>query len=128
MRTLSILIIFSLSLFACTKQTIVEPAQPIITSDTSQNTGRLIVKLFDINNAFVHEGDVKLFSSYEDIQRDFPLLNIKSKSDGIADFGYILIGNYYITAGKDLGGTRIADTTAAQVISQKVTQRYMILN
>lgn len=126
---LFLLIFGSVLIFSsCKKDESLQPVQPVVTNDTSSTSGRLLAKLYDVNAAFVANADVSIYANYEDVKRGFPLLKVQSRSNGEADFGYILIGNYYMVAYKDLGsGTFITDTTAAQVLSQKTVVRTMIL-
>lgn len=100
--------------------------QTIITSDSSDATGRLYVITYNASGASVYSGAVvKLFLSYEDVQRNLPLYSIVSDAAGKADFGYVLKGNYYVLGTYNGGFYR--DTTVAQILPQKSVTRYLYL-
>ncbi len=107
---------------ACEKNTF-EPVQPVILNDTSQVSGSLIARVFEGSGSLVVDADVYLYSSYEDVLRNLPVLNVKTQSNGEANFGSVLLGNYYITAQK--GFKR--DTVSAQVLSQNMTVRVLTI-
>lgn len=112
---------------SCSKDDSVQPGQTVTLNDTSSTTGHLVAKLYDANGAILQNSDVMVYAKYEDIDRNLPLLKVQSQSDGEANFGYILIGNYYLVAYKEIGPSFISDTTAVQVLSQKKTVRTMVL-
>jgi hypothetical protein len=123
----TLILITGIFLSACTVDNSgYEPTQPVILNDTSQYTGRLVIRVYDItnNNEKVDDAEVNLYGEYDDIAKDLPVLTIYSKSNGEADFGYVLKGQYYITAKKGALG----DTAAAQVVSQNITYKNMFLN
>ncbi len=100
--------------------------QTIVTSDSSDATGRLYVITYNASGTSIYSGAVvKLFLSYEDVQRNLPLYSIVSDASGKADFGYILKGNYYVLGTYNGGFYR--DTTVAQIIPQKSVTRYLYL-
>lgn len=124
MKQLIFLSIIIVAFMSCSKSNDVMPNQNIITSDTSNNSGRLIAKVYSNGNTLTANADVYLYVSYDDLQRDIPILNLQTTGNGEADFGYVLIGNYYLRAFK--GGA--VDTVAAQVLSQRTIVRTMQLN
>jgi hypothetical protein len=110
--------------FACQKtETISTPAQTIITSDSSQYSGRLNVVVLDgANNNQINGAQVYLYPSYEDLKRNF-YLNTIGTVNGVADFGYILQGNYYLRAQSGIK----SDTNVVQVLGQKTITRTMVV-
>ncbi|MFZ4797953.1 MAG: hypothetical protein ACOYMA_10685 [Bacteroidia bacterium] len=113
------------SFLACSKSdTVSTPSQTIITSDSSQYSGRLKVTVLDgtNNNAVINGAQVFLYPTYEDLKRNF-YLNTVSSVSGIADFGYILQGNYYLRAQSGIK----SDTNVVQVLGQKTITRTMIV-
>jgi len=113
------------SFMACSKtDTVSTPNQTIITSDSSQYSGRLKVTVLDgtNNNSVINGAQVFLFPTFEDLKRNF-YINTVSSVSGTADFGYILQGNYYLRA---QSGTK-GDTNVVQVLGQKTITRTMIV-
>lgn len=112
-------------LYACTKSdNNSQPSQTIITSDSSQYSGRLKVVVLDgtNNNNVINGASVFLYPTYEDLKRNF-YLNTVVSAGGNADFGYVLQGNYYLRA---QSGTK-SDTNVVQVMGQKTITRTMIV-
>jgi hypothetical protein len=110
---------------ACTKtDSNSNPSQTIITSDSSQYSGRLKVVVLDgtNNNAVINDAQVFLYPTYDDLKRNF-YINTVSSISGTADFGYILQGNYYLRAQSGLK----SDTNVVQVMGQKTITRTMIV-
>lgn len=101
------------------------PTQTIVTSDSSNLTGRLIVNVYDINNNTLSNAKASLFLSYSDVINNIPLYTLTSNSSGKVDFGFVREGNYYLT-GISSGGT-MRDTTVAQVLPQRTNTRKLIL-
>ena len=102
------------------------PSQNIITSDSSQYTGKLVVKVLDgtnNNNNLIVGAQVFLYPTYEDLKRNFYLNTISTIGDGNANFGFILQGNYYLRA---QSGNK-SDTNVVQVLGQKTITRTMIV-
>ena len=119
-----IVAMIAVTLFTACEKNNYEPVQPVILNDTSKVSGNLIARIYDASTGATIEGaDVLLYTSYEDVLRHLPALNIKSLATGDANFGSVLFGNYYITAQK--GFKR--DTVSAQVLSQNKTIRVMNL-
>jgi hypothetical protein len=100
------------------------PSQTIITTDSSQFTGRLKVTVLDgtNNNVVINGAQVFLYPTYDDLKRNF-YINTVSSISGTADFGYILQGNYYLRAQSGLK----SDTNVVQVMGQKTITRTMIV-
>ncbi|MCU0442786.1 MAG: hypothetical protein MUE96_10345 [Bacteroidia bacterium] len=101
------------------------PTQTIITSDSSNATGRLYVDVFDVNGNEINQATVSLYISYTDLQKSLPLYTFTSNNNGRVDFGFVLQGNYYLT-GSNANGT-LRDTTVAQVLPQRSIFRKLIL-
>src|SRR5687768_8575591 len=119
MRKILLVLIIVTSIVACSKDSGVTPTQNIITSDSSLTTGRLIAKVYSNGGTLTANADVYLYTSYDDLERDIPILNLQTTGNGEADFGYVLIGNYYLRAFK----AGMSDTVAAQVLSQRTVVR-----
>lgn len=110
---------------ACTKsESNPNPSQTIITSDSSQYSGRLKVTVLDgtNNNVIINGAQVFLYPTYDDLKRNF-YINTVSSIGGTADFGYILQGNYYLRAQSGIK----SDTNVVQVMGQKTITRTMIV-
>lgn len=110
---------------ACTKsESNPNPSQTIITSDSSQYSGRLKVTVLDgtNNNVVINDAQVFLYPTYDDLKRNF-YINTVSSIGGTADFGYILQGNYYLRAQSGIK----SDTNVVQVMGQKTITRTMIV-
>jgi hypothetical protein len=107
---------------ACTKQE-GDTSQTIITSDSSDITGRLYVDAYDINGNKLSNVSASLYLTYDDVKRNISLYTFTSNSSGRIDFGYILQGNYYVT------GTNgnVHDTTVAQVLPKRTITRKLFL-
>jgi hypothetical protein len=119
---------FILGLFvlaSCTKKE-GDTTQTIITSDSSEVTGRLYVDAYDANGNRVNNVTASLFLSYADVRNNISLYTFSSNnSSGRVDFGYILEGNYYVT-GISGDGT-LHDTTVAQVLPKRIISRKLFL-
>jgi hypothetical protein len=125
MNKLFAILLLAVMVTSCTKtETIATPSQTIVTSDSSQFSGRLKVVVLDgtNNNTQINGAQVFLYPSYEDLKRNF-YLNTISTVSGTADFGFILQGNYYLRA---QSGTK-SDTNVVQVLGQKTITRTMIV-
>lgn len=126
MKHIIFIVLAFLFVAACTKtETATTPSQTIITTDSSEYTGRLQVKVFDAGNSQSIQGaDVFLYPTYEDLKRNFYLNTLQSSASGVADFGYILQGNYYLRA--TLGAK--SDTNVVQVLGRKTITRNMFIH
>jgi hypothetical protein len=98
---------------------------PIITIDSSEFNGRLYVYTYDFfNNNVLGNTDVYLYVNYNDIARNLWLNNIRTNtSQGEADFGFLLQGNYYLVANN--GFKR--DTAMVQVLGKRIIKRNLFL-
>jgi hypothetical protein len=122
-------IIFAVIVFlifiGCSKtETNPNPSQTIITSDSSQYSGRFEVIVLDgtNNNTIINNAQVFLYPTYDDLKRNF-YINTVSSISGTADFGFILQGNYYLRAQSGIK----SDTNVVQVMGQKTITRTMIV-
>jgi hypothetical protein len=126
MKQSFLLVGFMTALVACQKTDgDSTPAQTIVTSDSSNVTGRLYVDIVDGSGHSLSNAKATLYLSFDDIARGVPLYSFTSNSSGRVDFGYILEGNYYLT-GVSSGGA-LHDTTVAQVLPKRVLTRKLIL-
>lgn len=97
--------------------------QPIIVNDSSEYSGSLIAVVYDQNPSLITGAEVRLYTSYENMLRGLSTSEQISQANGEANFGSVLVGDYYLTAQK--GFKR--DTVATQVLSQKKTVRNLII-
>lgn len=119
----SFVLLFILS--ACTKtETIPTNTQTIITTDSSGLNGRLMVRVFDFATSQTINGvDVYIYARYEDIFKKLYLNTVRTNNSGNADFGYMLAGNYYLTASNNLK----ADTAITQIVSKNSVVKNLFL-
>jgi hypothetical protein len=77
--------------------------QNIILNDSSSTTGSLEVRV--INNFGNPESNaaVWLYATYQDYQSNLFLFQLFTNQSGLANFGFINFGNYYIRAEKQSG-------------------------
>lgn len=101
-------------------------SQPIITNDTSQFNGRLKAEVRNNSNALDANAVVYVYTSYSDFLNNMPLNYVLTNNSGIADFGYVLQGNYYLFAKNNSNGLQ-TDTAVVQVLSRRETLRVMRL-
>ncbi len=125
MKYLSVVLVL-LVLVSCTKKEgDTNTTQNIVSSDSSDVTGRLYVDAYDINGNKMGNTIVSLYISYDDIKRGITYNTLTASSSGRADFGYILVGNYYVI-GSNQSGT-LHDTTVAQVLPKRTISRKVFL-
>lgn len=118
-----------LYLFACSTSNIApQPTQTIVSSDTSITSGNLQVTVYDNASNKVAGADVFLYLSYDDIKRNLYVLYLRTTSNGLANFGYINTGNYYIRASANIAGIQKSDTAVVQVQSRRVIYKNSILD
>lgn len=118
-----------LYLFACSTSNITpQPTQNIVSSDTSITSGNLQVTVYDNASNKVAGADVFLYLSYDDIKRNLYVLYLRTASNGLANFGYINTGNYYIRASANIAGIQKSDTAVVQVQSRRVIFKNSILD
>lgn len=123
-----VFILITLALIASCRKTDEDdqvPTQTIITSDSSNATGRLYVDVYDVNGNEINQAEVRLYITYNDLQKNLPLYTFTSNTIGRVDFGFVLQGNYYLTGISNNGTLR--DTTVAQVLPQRNITRKLIL-
>lgn len=99
------LIIFFLSCGGSRNEEVNPNAQNVILSDTSATTGSLEVRVFTAPNNSESNATVWLYASYEDYQNNISIFQLITLNNGIANFGFINYGNYYIRAEKQIGLT-----------------------
>lgn len=122
-------IVCSLYLFACSTSNITpQPTQNIVSSDTSITSGNLQVTVYDNASNKVAGADVFLYLSYDDIKRNLYVLYLRTVSNGLANFGYINTGNYYIRTSANIAGVQKSDTAVVQVQSRRVIYKNSILD
>ena len=103
------------------------PQSTIITSDSSEYNGRLKAEVRNNSNNLEANAVVYLYANYSDLERNLSLNYIYTNSSGIADFGYLLQGNYYLMA-QSTTNSFLRDTTVVQVNSKRETTRSMRLS
>lgn len=104
-----------------------QPQNTIITSDSSEYNGRLKAEVRNNSNNLEPNAIVYLYANYTDLERNLSLNYIYTNSSGIADFGYLLQGNYYLMA-QSTTNSLLRDTTVVQVNSKRETTRAMRLS
>lgn len=124
-RTL-ILLACSISLFSCSKSDSKDSQNPIIASDSSEYNGRLKVELRNQSNAVMNDAIVFLYASYPDLQNNISLNYVYTNSSGVADFGYLLQGNYYLL-GRNVSGTLKSDPAVVQITSKREVFKTVII-
>lgn len=126
MKKLMYLILVASMSVACSKTntTPTDTGATIVTSDSSQFNGRLIVTTYDyFSGNTLPSADVYVYTRYEDIAKRLYLYTRKSNGAGEADFGYLLQGNYYLVSNT----LTKRDTSLVQVLSKRVTYRNVYL-
>lgn len=125
-----LLIILVSTILSCEKSdtTDTKTQQVVITSDSSEVTGRLFVDVRNHNNtSAISNAQVRIYLTYDDMMKNIPLYDLNSSSSGRVDFGYILQGNYYLTGVHQSGGITIGDTTVAQILPRRSHTRFLFL-
>lgn len=102
------------------------PQQQIVTTDSSEFNGRLKAEVRNVNNNLENNAVVYLYANYSDLVNNLSLNFVYTNNSGIADFGYLLQGNYYLLA-RNLSGAAARDTAVVQVNSRRETTRQMRL-
>ncbi|MFN3444202.1 MAG: hypothetical protein ACK44D_00555 [Bacteroidia bacterium] len=103
------------------------PQQQIVTVDSSEFNGRLKAEVRDVSNNIENNAIVYLYANYSDLVNNLSLNYIYTNNAGVADFGYLLQGNYYLMA-RNLSGTVARDTAVVQVTSRREITRIMRLS
>ncbi len=102
--------------------------QDILLNDTSNTTGKLIVSVIDGNGNAVSGVRVSLHATFEDLNTGIWIYELFNNSQGVSDFGFLNIGNYYIYAEEAGGQNRNnGPGDAAQIRSQKTTTRTVVI-
>lgn len=116
-----------MTIMACSKNSEdTTPQQAIITADSSEFNGRLKAEVRGVSNNLEANAVVYLFPDYQALQNNLSLNYQFTNSSGIADFGYVLQGNYYLLARSTVNnGAR--DTVVVQVNSRREVVRQMRL-
>lgn len=129
-KQLVLMAIIGIFISACSVNTAntPQPSQTIVSSDTSFTTGNLQVTVYDNSVNKIPNADVYLYLSYEDIKRNLHVLYLKTNNNGLANFGYINTGNYYLIATANLSAVLKTDTAVVQVQSRRVVYKNSILN
>ncbi len=93
-------------------------SQDIVNNDTSPYTGILKVKVY-YNDGSVHETSegvwVKLYATTQDIPFGYSMFELATNNSGVAYFGYINMGNYYVVCNKNIGGVEYQGVDMVQV-------------
>ncbi len=117
------------SIASCTKGSTTNDTTPqtqIISSDSSEFNGRLKAQVYGQSGSLEQGALVYLYPTYTDLTRNLSLNYVYTDQNGIADFGYLLQGNYYLMS-VSTSNNALRDTTVAQVNSKRETIRQMRL-
>lgn len=119
-KILFIFCIFSLALVSCKKDNDNNPdSQDIVNEDNSELTGKLNVKVYYNNGsgAVVASSGVvvSLYANYQDIQNGFSMFDVSTNDNGIAYFGYVNMGNYYVVSTKNINNVLYQGIDMVQV-------------
>lgn len=129
-KKISLVILLVSIIFSCSQNpnNSPQPTQNIVGSDTSVTSGNLQVTVYDNASNKVSGADVFLYLSYDDIKRNLYVLYLRTSSNGLANFGYINTGNYYVRASANIAGIQKADTAVVQVQSRRIVYKNAILS
>jgi len=98
------------------------PGQQVVTFDTSATSGELSVITAYFDGANVQAAPtntvVRLYATYEDLQNDLPIYSLFSNGD-ITYFGFINIGNYYVTSEATINLVNYYGESVVQVRSRR---------
>lgn len=103
------------------------PQNPIIAADSSEFNGRLKAQVYGQSGSLEQGVLVYLYPSYNDLTRNLSLNYIYTDANGIADFGYLLQGNYYLMAVSTFNNS-LRDTVVTQVNSKRETTKQLRLS
>ena len=103
-----------------------DTSQPIILTDSSATTGKLIVNVKDTLNNNLTNFEVKIFIDKSDFENDLYLLRLPTNSSGTANFGFINYGNYYIKAQGVKSGVLYTGSDVVQVRAEKTVTKTVI--
>lgn len=108
---------------ACKKEDVAPLQQQIVTNDTSSTSGELTVDVKYIQNSTVFDAgqnvNVRLYATYEDLKNDLFIYNLNTSDRGIAYFGFINIGTYYVYSEYQVNGSWYKKESAVQIRSQR---------
>jgi hypothetical protein len=75
----------------------------------------------------VERAEVAVFQTFDDVRNGVPLSFIRTSSTGMADFGYLNLGTYYVNVFKNENGENWELTEAAQVqINRRLTRNIIL--
>lgn len=118
------------SVTSCTKGSTTngntDPKPQIITTDSSEYNGRLKAQVYGQSGNLEQNALVYLYPTYEDLTKNLSLNYAYTDQNGMADFGYLLQGNYYLMAVSSFNNS-LRDTVVTQVNSKRETLRQMRL-
>jgi hypothetical protein len=86
----------------------------------------LEVTVVDANGNPVNGVEVTLHATLEDLEKNIWIYRVFNNSNGVSDFGFINIGNYYIYANQ-ASNRNNNPGDVAQVRSQKLTERTVVI-
>ena len=114
------LMILSTFLFACSNNNNdPQPNQAIVANDNSPTSGSLIVTVFGENNQTVQGASVSLYFTDTAFDKDIPVFTVFTNRNGLADFGFINIDNYFVRAYYSVNRENFEAVGAVQVRSQR---------
>lgn len=131
---LLVFILFGLSSVSCKKDDD-DPLEPNqIVYDTTEYSGDLIVQVNHWDGSHNIPADwgfsVFIFNTYEDAINNEPyLLKVYSNSNGVANCGSLLMGNYYIKGtGEENGVIYTSDVIVTQILPQRTNYTVLTVN
>ena len=113
-----------MTLFSCNKDDDVNPIQQqVVTNDTSSTSGELTVEVKYSQNGSIlsanQNANVRLYATYEDLKNDLYIYDLYTSDKGIAYFGFINIGTYYVFSEYTAGEKTYQKESAVQIRSQR---------
>ncbi len=134
MKIKSIFVLLAIVLIAfasCNKDDDEDPYQPnnIVTYDTSGLTGELIIRVYHYNGTHNIPAEwgfkVRLFVTYDDAERNEPYLyEVATNTNGVAYFGYINYGDYYVKGTGSYNGVNyISNINVTQVLAGRLNDQ-----
>lgn len=128
MKYIIYLSLFVVIFAACKKEdTPVNTNQQVVGNDTAITSGKLECYIYNQNNSPVGNFQVGLYNSFEDIQRNLPILELTATNNGYANFGYVNFGNYYIQAKGIDGGVNKSGIAVVQVQARRSVTKNIIV-
>ena len=93
--------------------------QQVVMNDTSQYTGSLKVYVKYMKNGTIYSAPgntiVTIYGNYQDINSNLYLYRLFTDNSGYANFGYLNLGNYYVTAQATIGIENYSSINALQI-------------